>query len=607
LARAAARAVARSPLSIVFDERYQTALPGVPMDPGRGAQVLAFLLDRGLVRRRDVHHPIPPSLRHVLRTHDERYLDSLQDPAVLSAIIGTPVHDDQVRAILDLQRLVAGGTIQATRLALARRRPAVHLGGGLHHAGPDRGMGFCAFNDIAIAIRRLRAKGYRRPMLVVDLDLHHGNGTRAVFASDPTVHTLSIHNQDWDDVPAVASTDIALGSGVTDAAYLDVLRSALPPLLAGHRPGLVVYVAGADPAADDTMGDWRISAAAMLERDRFVVEQTRTLAPRAALVVVLGGGYGHGAWRYTARFLSWLASGRALDPPDDMELTLRRFRGEVRRTDRALAAVRARESDEWRISVEDLFGPEPGVPRETRILGRYTPQGFELLLERVGVLHHLRTLGYPSPVLDVDFGSGLGQTVRVFGEPERRHLLIEVRLRRDRRLVPGADVVFVEWLLLQNPRARFSERLPPLPGQQHPGLGLLGVIVGLLVLIAEQAGIDGVVNVPSHYFVAAVGRKHLRFLDPVAQARFDTLSSLFAGLPLAEAERLLDGRVVDEASGRIVRWEPAPMVIPVSARLRQQVDGEAYRAARDAARSRLRYRVLGRDTGGGREDVTAGA
>ncbi|NIQ31009.1 MAG: histone deacetylase, partial [Acidobacteria bacterium] len=95
---------------------------------------------------------------------------------------------------LDLSRLMAGGTIQATRMALRTGKVAVHLGGGFHHATPDEGMGFCVFNDAAIAVRRLRARGFREPILIVDLDLHDGNGTRAAFADDPSVYTFSIHN-----------------------------------------------------------------------------------------------------------------------------------------------------------------------------------------------------------------------------------------------------------------------------------------------------------------------------------------------------------------------------------------------------------------------------
>lgn len=578
-------------LSVVYDEAYAACLSGVPLDPDRGGFILAFLLDCWLVRPRDVRRPRPASLDSILRVHEEAYVASLQDPATLQMIFGVPVSDGELARVVERQRLEAGGTIHATSLALATRRPAVHLGGGLHHAGPARGAGFCVFNDVAIAIRRLRSEGFAGPVLVVDLDLHHGNGTRATFAADPTVHTFSIHNADWDDTPAVATTDIALGPGVGDAAYLHALRDALPPVLAALRPKLVYYVAGTDPARDDALGNWTVTPAGMLARDRFVVEQVRAhCGATVPLVVVLAGGYGHAAWRYTARFLSWLAGGVVVEPPDEMEMTMRRFRSVVRSFDRAVVAEAARAGDGWGLTAEDLVGPEPGMARETRILGRYTPQGFELLLERLGVLPRLRALGYAAPLLDVDFGTGLGQTLRVFGEPERRHLLLELRMRRDRRTVPDREVLMVEWLLLQNPRAAFSDRLPPLPGQRYPGLGLLGVVVGLLALICEQLGLDGVAEVPSHYFVAAVGRKHLRFVAPGAQARFEALIEALRGIPLAEAERALaDGRLVDAATGSVERWIPAPMVIPVSRGLSAELRGEAYESAVREARARLAF------------------
>ena len=150
----------------------------------------------------------------------------------------------EIEKTLDLQRLMAGGTIQAVRLAMRTGGIAVHLGGGFHHALPDAGAGFCVFNDVAIAIRRLRARGFLAPILVVDLDLHDGNGTRRIFAEDPSVHTFSIHNDHWGETDALASTAIALGGGVEDATYLAALRDALPPVVESLRPGLVIYVAG---------------------------------------------------------------------------------------------------------------------------------------------------------------------------------------------------------------------------------------------------------------------------------------------------------------------------------------------------------------------------
>lgn len=567
-------------VSLVYHPAYARTISGVPLDPARADRTLAFLLDDGLVRRRDVSRPIPASLENILRVHTPRYLESLQNPATLEQVLGGPVREDDVAAVLDHFRLVVGGTIQATRLALAGRRVAVHLAGGLHHAAPDRGMGFCVFNDIAVAVRRLRARGFTGRVLVVDLDLHDGNGTRACFAADPTVHTFSIHNTTWDEAPAVAATVIALGSGVGDERLLAVVREALPPVVAAHRPDLVIYLAGCDMAADDRLGDWKLSATGMLERDRFVMQTVRSGA-RVPVVVLPGGGYGTGAWRYTARFAAWLSSARVIEPPDDMELILRRFRP-IARSLAPAAAV-----DDFGLTEEDLGSLGAAARQDTRVLGHYTRHGLELLLERLGFFDRLRGMGFRHPVLSVDFGSGVGQTIRLYGDAGRAELVMELRLSRNRRAVPGMDLAFIEWLLLQNPRRQFGPDQPRLPGQEHPGLGLLGEVAAWLVVACETIPLDGLGFVPAHYYTAVLGSHYLRFVRPEAQACFAALRDALRDQDLAAASRAIDERRVRDAAGKAVEWLVEPMVMPVSARLQALVQGDDYEAACARARAAL--------------------
>lgn len=572
-------------VSVVYHPAYARTVSGVPIDPARADRVLAFLLDEGLVRRRDVSRPIPGSLENILRVHTPRYLESLQDPATLEQVLGSPVREDDVAPIIDHFRLVVGGTIQATRLALAGRRVAVNLAGGLHHAAPDRGMGFCVFNDIAVTIRRLQARGFTGRVLVIDLDLHDGNGTRVCFAQDPSVHTFSIHNSTWDEAPAVSATVIALGAGVTDDRLLGVLRETLPPVVAAHRPDLVVYLAGCDGAADDRIGDWKLSADGILARDQLVINAVR--APGGAptpMVVLPGGGYGGGAWRYTARFLGWLTRGQRVEPPDDMELILRRFRPIAR----SLAAAPAPAgTDDWGLTEEDLGGLGAAAAHETRVLGHYSRHGLELLLERLGFFERLRILGFRHPALSVDFGSGTGQTIRLFGDDARTELIMELRLSRNRRVVPGMDLAFIEWLLLQNPRRQFGPGQPRLPGQEHPGLGLLGEVAGWLVVACETIPLDGIGFVPAHYYTAELGRHYLRFVRPEAQARFDALQQALVSLDLSAASRAIDERRVRDAAGNAIDWVAEPMVVPVSAALRAQVRGPEYEIVYSRARAAL--------------------
>ena len=276
----------------------------------------------GLLRPGEVVAPAPASLRDLLRVHDREYLEALADSAAVERAFGFALNDLQRERALGVQRAMTGGTVAAARRALAEGSLTVNLGGGFHHARRDRGQGFCLFNDVAVAVAALRRGGFDGRVLVVDLDLHDGDGTRSLFATDPDVHTYSLHNRHWDEPAAVGRTAIELGSGVDDATLLATLRETLPPVLAAHLPELVFYLAGCDPAADDALGDWKLSAEGMLARDRFVVELLRGRAAAEAVPVAAVRARGGGARRRLRRprlalhrrFLAWLAAGDAAAP-----------------------------------------------------------------------------------------------------------------------------------------------------------------------------------------------------------------------------------------------------------------------------------------------------
>jgi acetoin utilization deacetylase AcuC-like enzyme len=592
LARTARRSLYRlraRGILIVYDARYQRGVFGVPMDPLRGEKVVGSLREAGLLSRDLLSEPRPASLENLLRVHTPEYLHAVQEPEALTRILGIDVPASEVEATLDLQRLMAGGTIQATRLALRTGGVAVHLGGGFHHAAPGAGLGFCVFNDVAVAIRRLRGRGFAEPVLVVDLDLHDGNGTRLIFADDPTVHTFSIHNDDWGPTDAVASTSIALGADVGDRHFLEVLRASLPPVVEQVRPGLVIYLAGTDSAADDPIGNWRLTPAALLERDRFVTSLVRPDGRACPLVVVLAGGYGRHAWRYSARFLLWLASGRELEPVEEEMLALRRFR----RLDRDLRSAETLDDGlPFSLSEDDLAGLVPGP---SRFLGYFSRHGVELLLERAGVLPQLRARGFRTLRVELDAREGPGQTLRILSEDRPNELLVELRADRSRSAVPGMEMISVEWLLLQNPREPFSERRPRLPGQQHPGLGLLRDFMGWLVVVCEAHGLDGVFFVAAHYHVAMQSRRLVRPLHPADEARLRAIARALEGVPLPEGTAAVaEGRIVDAETGQPAVWEPVATVLPVSERLRARVSGPEYREAVTAEGARFAYRLLPR-------------
>jgi len=579
-----------SGLAIVYHDSYENSLGVVPLDRERATKVLAFLTEEGLFESDELWVARAPALRTMLRVHDSDYIESLQRHEVVERIFGAPVTDDELEHVVEMQRFAVGGTIQATRLALQNRGVAVNLGGGQHHATRDAGMGFCVFNDIAVAIARLRTKGFRDPVLVVDLDVHDGNGTRAIFSQDPSVHTYSIHGEDWGDNHAVASTSIALGADVTDEVYLGTLLKTLPEVFAQTKPGLVIYLAGADPAADDVLGNWRISPRGMMVRDQFVIEIARRRNRRMPIAIVLGGGYGPRAWKYTARFLGWLIRGRVIEPPGNEELTLRRFR-RIRHSIDPSSLTSEPGDFAWKLTEEDLVGILPGVPRRTRFLSYFSRYGVELLLERCGILDQLRVRGFDQPTVEVDLSHPVGQTIRIYDGPERNELLMELRVNRDSRLVPGCEILNIEWLLLQNPRSDFGPYRRPLPGQSHPGLGMLKDVFSWLVMVAEVLELDGIGYVPSNFHVAAQSRSLVAFVNPEHEAWMRALEELFRDVPLAEASRTVaEGGVIIEATGEPLRWLGYAMVLPVSDRLKERVSGEAYdRAVAEAAdRAHLR-------------------
>ncbi len=577
------------PVRLVYHPAYERAMAGVPLDPLRADRVLAFLANERLVRREEIELPRPAAMKNIVLVHTPAYIDSLQRPATLTAILGISVDEREAEQVVDLQRLMAGGTIWASLSALANRGVVVNMGGGFHHAEAARGMGFCVFNDVAIAIARLRARGYAEPILVVDLDLHDGNGARAIFAADPTVYTLSIHNEHWGPTEAVASTSVALGADVTDEVYLGTLLKVLPPIFAAHRPRLVFFVAGYDVADDDRLGNWKISAAGIIARDRFVIEQAR--AHEAPLVMVIAGGYGDGAWRYPARTLAWLFAGSEIEPPNNEELTLLRFRQIKSRLD-PLRLTQTGSGGGWELTEEDLVGLLPGVPTQTRFLSYFSKVGIELMLEQFGILEQLRARGFRQPTLGFDLDHPLGQTLRIWSAPDRKELLVEIRVARSARAIPGNEVMAVEWMLLQNPREPFTEERRRLPGQAHPGLGMLREFFGLLVILCEALELDGLLFNPATYHVAALSAPMISFLKPEHEAFFRAVQDAVLDLGLDEASLAVSElRVIDEATRRPVEWQPCPMVLPVSERLRELVSGDVYEAAAREARASLRYRL----------------
>ncbi len=592
------------PRFVIHDD-YRASVPVGPYDPERPARIVSYLQKQRLLRRGMLRRPRPVSLKRLALVHDPAYLHALADPGAVTSILGTAVDGDAQDRFLAVQRLMCGGTLRAMGHARLTGCTAVNLGGGFHHAYRDRGSGFCAFNDVAVAIASLRRRGYAEPILVVDLDLHDGDGTRAIFADDPTVHTFSIHNRDLGDTKAVASTSVALGSGVDDETYLAAIHTHLPPVVAAVEPALVFYLAGADPALDDRLGDWRVTLGGLLARDRFVLGLLREECG-CPVVVLLAGGYGPRAWRHGAALCSWLITGRsALAIPVEFELPIHFYRklGRfMKEPGRGGKRRRPAESpDDWGLTPDDVAGTLAG--RESRFLGRYSRHGIELALEESGLMDRLRSRGYRDLRLDLDLSDPLGHLLRIVEQDDgERTVLFELRLRIDRAVLPGQTVLLVEWLLIQDAGGRYEMTRPLLPGQQHPGMGLLRDVAAVLIVVCERLDLDGVAFTPSHYHLARMSHPAGCFADPEREGRYLAISRAVGHLPLDEAAAAVHGgRLEDEATGATLAWEPALVVLPVSERLKAWLEAPQRKKVEARAAGRLRPRL--RDSGAAPEEA----
>jgi acetoin utilization deacetylase AcuC-like enzyme len=586
------RAFRNQRVEFVYSPDYRLRLGGSPIDPDRGQKILSTLVGEGLIGRRKSRRPHGASLKTLALVHSDEYLERLRHPGALLPIVGFSTGGDVQNRALLAQRSAVGGTRMAARIAVQKNKIVYNLGGGFHHARPEGGRGFCIFNDIAIAIRIQRDGGFDGSILVIDLDLHDGDGTRAAFSDDPSVFTFSVHNRHWDDAIATASESIELEGDVGDEEYLEVLRKRIPELIDAVRPELVFFIAGTDPAHDDSLGNWNISDAGMLARDRLVFSTLQQQLGEVPTVVTLAGGYGNRTWRHTARSLSWLLTGRAVEPPGDGDLTLARYRkilADLEPTD--LQGTGDITSGAWDISGEDIWGDLMGEKRSSRLLGHFSHHGVELVLERCGLMDRLRDAGFRRPQVEFDLSDPAGETVRIFGDTKRRELLVEVRLRRKTRTGPNLELLSIEWLLMQNPRMNFRDSLHRLPGQAHPGLGLLNDMMALLVMICEQLEFDGISFVPSHFHLATKGRRFLRFLDPADEAFFQALEDAVGETHLQHATMAVEAQKVRDGDANPVPWRPMVMVLAVSDRLKKLVRGEAYESAVKAARRHLDLRL----------------
>ena len=276
-------------LPLVHHPAYSAPLPDdhrFPMDKFR--LLVEHLQRLELLDPQRLHQPLPVPRRWLELVHPRAYHEAFARERLSRAEarrIGLPA----TPAVVRRSWLAVGGTLLTARLAL-RHGLACHLAGGTHHAFADTGSGFCIFNDVAVAARALLAEGLVRRLLVVDLDVHQGDGTASLFADDPRVFTFSAHaERNFPLRKGQSDCDLPLPDGMEDGPYLAAVAGLLPDLLSQVRPDLVFYNAGVDPHRLDRLGRLCLSDVGLLQRERMVLETC--LRQRVPVATVIGGGY----------------------------------------------------------------------------------------------------------------------------------------------------------------------------------------------------------------------------------------------------------------------------------------------------------------------------
>jgi acetoin utilization deacetylase AcuC-like enzyme len=556
---------------VVWGECYRLPLSPIetglaPLETRRADDALSYLRHSRAVTDAAVLAPEPVSYSALAQVHTDRYLDALQEADTLARVFAIEPSDVVVDELLKSVRAAVGGTLAATHATLRRRVPVLNLFGGFHHAAPDRGAGFCALNDVAVAVTSVRSDGFAGTVAILDLDFHPPDGTAECFCNDEDVWLGSISGADWGALRRVDET--VLPPGTDDASYLLTLDALLRRL---PKADLYYVLAGGDVLAGDRLGTFALSLQGIQERDRRVAARLGA-APQVWLPA---GGYGPHAWKVVAGTGLVLAFGDVAPIASDYDPLGSR----MRRVARSMSTEELGDSlvvtDE---DVAPLLGKRRAGPK--RFLDYYTAQGVEYALERYRLLPVIRRLGYDNLRVELD-RTGLYDRVRLRGrDTASGEPVVLLELECERRRLGAGTFLFVNWLSLRHPRAKFSAARPKLPGQDVPGLGLAREITHILALIARRLRLDGVAFRPSWFHMAYTARYNARFLDSGRQGRFEGLVRDLDETPLLEATRLVaDGRVL--LNGAPYTWEAEEMVTWLDG---SQADDDREAIAQERAR-----------------------
>jgi acetoin utilization deacetylase AcuC-like enzyme len=276
-------------LRIAYDPIYAHPLPDGHRFPMLKYELIpAQLLHEGIITHENLFSPEPLSEEIILWTHDETYWQQLRD-LTLSAKEARRIGFPLSARLVEREIRIAKGTIDGCHFAF-QYGIAFNVAGGTHHAGINWGEGFCLLNDQSIAANYLLNNKLASSILIIDLDVHQGNGTAQIFENEPSVFTFSMHGaNNFPYRKETSDLDIPLPDGTGDDQYLTILKQTLPGLIEKHRPDFIFYLSGVDVLATDKLGKLSLSTEACRERDRFVLAQCKS--HQIPVQVSMGGGY----------------------------------------------------------------------------------------------------------------------------------------------------------------------------------------------------------------------------------------------------------------------------------------------------------------------------
>ncbi|EPR72211.1 Deacetylase [Winogradskyella psychrotolerans RS-3] len=276
-------------LKIAFHPIYKHPLPVGHRFPMEKYELLPQqLLHEGTCTHANFFQPEKPNDKYIVAVHDPEYYYDLINITLnqrAARKIGFPLS----RALVHREILIADGTIKASEFAL-QHGIAMNIAGGTHHAFTNRGEAFCLLNDQAIAARYLQSKGLAKKILIVDLDVHQGNGTAEIFQNDDSVFTFSMHGKsNYPFKKETSDLDIALENDTDDSTYLNLLKNTLPKLITQQQPDFIYYLCGVDVIKTDKLGKLGLTVEGCKARDRFVLEQCKL--NEIPVMCSMGGGY----------------------------------------------------------------------------------------------------------------------------------------------------------------------------------------------------------------------------------------------------------------------------------------------------------------------------